>query len=64
MEPPLLLVASKKMASRGPAVELMTLSTSLRTKSRHVRNTNPVNTPMPTQAIIILGPSTVGLGIS
>ena len=64
IDPALLFVASKKMASKGPAEDSMTLSTSLRTKRRQVRKMKPVNTPMPTHAIMILGPSTVGFGIS
>jgi hypothetical protein len=34
------------------------------TNSKAMRKMNPVETPIAIQAIIILGPSTVGLGIS
>jgi hypothetical protein len=64
IEPALLAVASKRIWRIGPAVEEMTVSTSLRTKRRTERKTKPVRMPIATQPIMIFGPSTVGLGIS
>ncbi len=64
MEPAWLFVALRKIWSRGPAVELMTSCGLPATKRRTVRKMKPVKTPMATQAIMILGPSTLGFGIS
>lgn len=64
MEPGLLLVAWKKIWSRGPAADSITSSMGPATSSRTVRKMNPVKVPMPTQAIMIFGPSTEALGIS
>ncbi|KAL9580249.1 MAG: hypothetical protein Q9203_006377 [Teloschistes exilis] len=54
----------KKMCSKGPAGDSMTSSTGPATSRRTIRNMKPVKVPMPTQAIMMRGPSTVGLGIS
>lgn len=62
--PAILPVASPKMANSGPSAAEITSSMSPATNSRQVRKTKPVKTPMPTQAIMMRGPSTVGLGIS
>ena len=64
IEPALLPVALKKMASNGPAEFSITLLTSPATSRRQTRKMKPVKTPIPTQASMILGPSTDGLGIS
>ncbi|KAL8683454.1 MAG: hypothetical protein Q9186_000609 [Xanthomendoza sp. 1 TL-2023] len=59
-----LFVALKKMWSKGPASDSMTSSTGPATKRRTMRKMKPVKVPIPTQAIMIRGPSTVGFGIS
>ncbi|KAL9578761.1 MAG: hypothetical protein Q9212_005512 [Teloschistes hypoglaucus] len=64
MEPVRLFVAWKKMCSKGPAGDSMTSSIGPATSRRTMRKMKPVKVPMPTQAIMIRGPSTVGLGIS
>lgn len=64
MAPALLWVAFFKIAKRGPAEDEIMLSMSPATKSKTIRKINPVTVPMATHAIIILGPSTEGLGIS
>ena len=64
IDPAWLLVALKKMARRGPAGSEMTSVISPATKSKQVRKMNPVLTPIKTQPIMILGPSTDALGIS
>ena len=62
--PALLLVAFLMIASSGVAADLMTVSISGETKRRTTRKIVPVTVPMITQPIMILGPSTDGLGIS
>lgn len=62
--PALLFVAFLRMARRGPAEELITLSRSAATKSSTTRKIEPVTVPIMTQPIMILGPSMEGLGIS
>lgn len=64
MAPALLWVAFFKMARRGVAADSMILLISPATKSKQTRKITPVTVPMPTQAIMILGPSIEGLGIS
>lgn len=64
MAPALLLVAFLRIASSGVAVELMTVSMSGETNRRTIRKIVPVTVPITTQPIMILGPSTDGLGIS
>ena len=64
IDPALLPVALKKMARRGPAAFSITFSMSPATRRRQTRKMKPVKTPIPTQASMILGPSTDGLGIS
>lgn len=62
--PALLWVAFFRIARRGPADELMMFSMSPATKRRTIKKMKPVTVPITTHAIIILGPSTEGLGIS
>lgn len=64
MDPVRLFVAWKKICNNGPAADLMTSSTGPATSRRTIRKMKPVKVPMPTQAIMMRGPSTVGLGIS
>jgi hypothetical protein len=64
MAPALLEVAFFKIWRRGVAADEITSLISPATKSRTTRKIVPVTVPMPTQAIIILGPSIDGLGIS
>lgn len=64
MAPALLLVAFLRICKRGPADDLITSSMLPATKSRTIRKMVPVTVPMPTQPIIILGPTTGALGIS
>lgn len=62
--PALLDVAFFRIARSGVAAESMILLISPATKSSTIRKIAPVTVPIPTQAIMILGPSTEGLGIS
>lgn len=62
--PALFFVASMRIWRRGPAAELATWSMSPATKSRTIKKTEPVNVPMPTQDIMIFGPSMEALGTS
>lgn len=62
--PALLEVAFFKIARSGVAAESIILLISPATKSSTTRKIVPVTVPIPTQAIMILGPSTEGLGIS
>jgi len=62
--PALLPVAWYRMLPSGPAVELITSSRGPATNSRQLRKMKPVNTPMATQYIMILGPSSAAFGIS
>lgn len=67
MEPAWLLVAVSKIVRKGPGVASMTLSraaTPPDTKSKIISKIKPVNIPIPTHPIIILGPSTAAFGIS
>lgn len=64
MAPALLWVAFFKIAKSGPAEDSLMAVMSPATKSRTIRKMNPVIVPIATHAIIILGPSTEGLGIS
>ena len=57
-------VALYKICKSGPAVEDITPSMSPATKSKMTRKMNPVETPIPTQATIILGPTIAAPGIS
>lgn len=59
-----MLVACLKIASNGPAEELMMVSMSPATKSRTIKKIEPVTIPITTQPIMIRGPTTEGLGIS
>lgn len=62
--PALLFVACLKIASNGPAEELMMVSISPATKRRTTKKIEPVTIPITTQPIMIRGPTTEGLGIS
>ena len=62
--PAWLCVAFKKICKRGPAALSITSSGLPATKRSTVRKIKPVKTPMPTQAIMIFGPSTEAFGIS
>lgn len=62
--PALLLVPFFRICKSGPAAELMTWLISPATKSSTTKKTDPVNTPIRTQVIMILGPCLEGLGIS
>lgn len=62
--PALLLVAFLRICKSGPAEELITPLMSPETKSNTIRKIVPVTVPIATQPIMILGPSTEGLGIS
>jgi hypothetical protein len=64
MDPTLLLVASKKIWSRGPAPEVIIVSISRDTNRRAMIKIRLVARPIATHATMINGPSTVGLGIS
>ena len=64
IEPARLRVAFSKIASNGPAGEEITFMTSPATNNNTERKTKPVKIPIPTVASMILGPSTVGFGIS
>lgn len=62
--PALLFVASKRICSRGPAVELATFSIFPATNRRTIKKIEPVATPIPTQVTMIFGPSMSALGTS
>lgn len=57
-------VAFFRIARSGVAGESMILKILPATKSKTTRKIEPVTVPIPTQAIMILGPSTEALGIS
>lgn len=57
-------VAFVMIARSGVAADSIILLISPATKSSTIRKTDPVKVPIRTQAIMILGPSTEGLGIS
>lgn len=64
MAPALLRVAFFRIARRGVAAELIVSLILPVTRSKQMRKIAPVTVPIPTQAIIILGPSMEGFGIS
>lgn len=62
--PALFCVALCRIARRGPAEDSIISLMLPATNSRTTRKIVPVTVPIPTQAIMILGPSTDGFGIS
>lgn len=64
MAPALFPVARLNIARRGVAGESIISKISPATKRRTTRKMEPVMVPIPTQAIMILGPVSRGFGIS
>lgn len=62
--PALLLVASMRICSRGPAADVVTFSMFPATNRRTIKKMDPVTVPIPTQETMIFGPSTSALGTS
>jgi len=62
--PALFPVATQKILNNGPSAAEIMPSTEPPTNNKIIKKMKPVKTPMATQASIIFGPPTAGLGIS